>query len=61
VFRTFVVGFFTAILMLTGSMTARAAAQAPSIVHVVPIEGVIDLGLAAGGAAGAGCSGSGDR
>jgi membrane-bound serine protease (ClpP class) len=46
VFRSFAVGFCTAILLFLGPMTAPAAAQAPRIVHVVPIEGVIDLGLA---------------
>jgi len=46
VFRSFAVGFWTAILILLGSSTVQAAVQAPRVVHVVPIEGVIDLGLA---------------
>ncbi len=45
-FRSTAVGLLATILMLMGSVTAHAAAQAPRIVHLVPIEGVVDLGLA---------------
>ena len=45
-FRYVATLFCCAVLMLMASAPLQAAAQSPRIVHVVPIEGVIDLGLA---------------